>query len=52
LNDKYQVGSTFHRKRVGKQIVMVEGPPPVAPKRPTGRLPRITRYMALAITKS
>jgi hypothetical protein len=49
MNDKYQVGSTFHKKRVGKQIVMVEGPQPVASKRPTGRLPRITRYMALAI---
>ena len=28
---------------------MVEGPPPTAPERPKGRLPRITRYMALAI---
>jgi hypothetical protein len=49
MNDKCQVGSTFHKKRVGKQIVMVEGPQPVTPERPTGRLPRITRYMALAI---
>ena len=28
---------------------MVEGPPPTVPERPKGRLPRITRYMALAI---
>ncbi len=28
---------------------MVEGPPPKAPERHKGRLPRITRYMALAI---
>jgi len=49
MNDTYQVGSTFHKKRVGKQIVMVEGPQPPSPERLTGRLPRITRYMALAI---
>ena len=28
---------------------MVEGQPPTAPERPKGRLPRIARYMALAI---
>ena len=28
---------------------MVEGPPPTVPDRPKGRLPSITRYMALAI---
>lgn len=28
---------------------MVEGPPPTTPERPKGRMPRITRYMALAI---
>ena len=28
---------------------MIEGEPPVAPARLKGRLPRITRYMALAI---
>jgi hypothetical protein len=28
---------------------MVEGPPPATPERPKGRLPRITRNMALAI---
>ena len=28
---------------------MVEGEPPVTPERQKGRLPRITRYMALAI---
>ena len=49
MNDEYQVGCIFHKKRFGKQIVMVEGAPPVSPERPKGRLPRITRYMALAI---
>ena len=49
MNDEIQVGATFHKKRVGKHIAMVEGPPPTAPKRAKGRLPRITRYMALAI---
>lgn len=28
---------------------MVEGPPPTVPERPKGRLPRITRYTALAV---
>jgi hypothetical protein len=49
MNDEIQVGATFHKKRVGKHIAMVEGPPPTVPERPKGRLPRITRYMALAI---
>jgi len=49
MNDEYQVGTTFHKKRVGKQIVMVEGKQTVAPERLKGRLPRVTRYMALAI---
>ncbi len=49
MNDEIHVGATFHKKRVGKHIAMVEGPPPTAPERPKGRLPRITRYMALAI---
>jgi hypothetical protein len=49
MNDEIQVGAIFHKKRVGKHIAMVEGPPPTAPERPKGRLPRITRYMALAI---
>ena len=49
MNDEIQVGATFHKNRVGKHIAMVEGPPPAAPERPRGRLPRITRYMALAI---
>ena len=49
MNNEIQVGATFHKKRVGKHIAMVEGPPPTAPERPKGRLPRITRYMALAI---
>jgi hypothetical protein len=49
MSDEIQVGATFHKKRVGKHIAMVEGPPPTAPERPKGRLPRITRYMSLAI---
>ena len=49
MNDEIQVGATFHKKRVGKHIAMVEGPPPTVPERPKGRLPRISRYMALAI---
>ncbi len=49
MSDEIQVGATFHKKRVGKHIAMVEGPPPTAPERVKGRLPRITRYMALAI---
>ena len=49
MNDEIQVGATFHKNRVGKRIAMVEGPPPNAPERPKGRLPRITRCMALAI---
>lgn len=49
MNDEIQVGATFHKKRVGKHIAMVEGPVPVAMERPIGRLPRIARYMALAI---
>jgi hypothetical protein len=49
MSDEIQVGATFHKKRVGKHIAMVEGPPPTVPDRPKGRLPRITRYMALAI---
>jgi hypothetical protein len=49
MTDEIQVGATFHKKRVGKHIAMVEGLPPPMPDRPKGRLPRITRYMALAI---
>lgn len=49
MSDEIQVGATFHKKRVGKYIAMVEGPAPIIPELPKGRLPRITRYMALAI---
>ena len=49
MTEEKQVDTHFHKKRVGKHIAMVEGPAPVAPERPKGRLPRITRYMALAI---
>ena len=43
------VAAIFHKKRVGKDIAIVEGPPPAALGHPIGRLPRITRYMSLAI---
>jgi hypothetical protein len=49
MSDEIQVGATFHKKRVGKHIAMVEGPAPIVPELPKGRLPRIARYMALAI---
>lgn len=49
MTDEIQVGANFHKKRVGKHIAMVEDSPPTAPERPKYRLPRITRYMALAI---
>ena len=49
MSEEIQGGATFHKKRVGKHIAMLEGPPPTAPERVKGRLPRITRYMALAI---
>jgi hypothetical protein len=49
MTDEIQVGATFRKKRVGKHVAMVEGPLPTVPERPKGRLPRITRYMALAI---
>lgn len=49
MSDEIQVGATFHKKRIGKHIAMVEGPAPIVPERPKGRMPRITRYMALAI---
>ncbi len=45
MSGEIQLGATFHKKRVGKHIAMVEGPPPTVPERPKGRLPRITRYM-------
>ncbi len=47
--DEIQVETIFHKVRVGKHIALVEGPAPSKPERPKGRLPRITRYMALAI---
>ncbi len=49
MTDEIQVRATFHKRRVGKYIALVEGPPPTAPERLKGRLPRITHYMALAI---
>lgn len=49
MTDEKQVDTLLHKKRDGKRMVLAEGKAPPA-KRPTiGRLPRITRYMALAI---
>jgi hypothetical protein len=49
MSDEIQVVAAFHKKRVCKHIAMVEGQTPTAPEHPKGRLPRFTRYMALAI---
>ncbi|MFY7877297.1 MAG: hypothetical protein ACOVQM_17710, partial [Pirellula sp.] len=44
-----KVDVQFHFQRRGKNKVLVEGKEPPKPVKPKGRLPRITRYMALAI---
>jgi len=49
MNDTEKVDVQFHFQRRGKNKVLVEGKEPPKPVRPKGRLPRITRYMALAI---
>lgn len=49
MNDIEKVDVQFHFQRRGKNKVLVEGKEPPKPVRPKGRLPRITRYMALAI---
>lgn len=49
MTEENQVDTLLHKKRDGKRIVLAEGKVPMAKRRPIGRLPRITRYMALAI---
>ena len=49
MSDTEKVDVQFHFQRRGKKKVLVEGREPPKPVRPKGRLPRITRYMALAI---
>ena len=47
--DLEKVDVQFHFQRRGKNKVLVEGKEPPKPVNPKGCLPRITRYMALAI---
>lgn len=49
MSEEKQVDTLFHKKRDGKRIVLAEGKAPQPTRPPIGRLPRITRYMALAI---
>jgi hypothetical protein len=49
MSDTEKVDIQFHFQRRGKNKVLVEGKEPPRPVKPKGRLPRITRYMALAI---
>lgn len=49
MSVEQQVDSLLHKKRDGKRIVLSEGKAPQPKRPPIGRLPRITRYMALAI---
>ena len=49
MNEEKQVDTHFHKKRDGKRIVLAEGKAPQPKRPPIGRLPRIARYMALAI---
>jgi hypothetical protein len=49
MSDTEKVDVQFHFQRRGKNKVLVEGKESPKPVKPKGRLPRITRYMALAI---
>jgi len=49
MSDTEKVDVQFHFQRRGKNKVLVEGKEPPKPPKPKGRLPRIIRYMALAI---
>jgi hypothetical protein len=49
MSDTEKVDVQFHFQRRGKIKVLVEGKEPPKPVKPKSRLPRITRYMALAI---
>ena len=49
MSEETKVDTLLHKRRDGKRIVLAEGKAP-QPNRPQiGRLPRITRYMALAV---
>lgn len=49
MSDTEKVDVQFHFQRRGKNKVLVEGKESPKHVKPKGRLPRITRYMALAI---
>jgi len=49
MTDEKQVDTLIHKKRDGKRMVLAEGKAPPVKRPPIGRLPRITRYMALAV---
>lgn len=49
MSEEKQVETLLHKKRDGKRIVLADGKAPQPKRPPIGRLPRITRYMALAI---
>ena len=49
MSEEKQVETLLHKKRDGKRIVLADGKAPQPKLPPIGRLPRITRYMALAI---
>ena len=49
MSEEKQVDTLLHKKRDGKRIVLAEGKAPQPKRPPIGRLPRIARYMALAI---
>ena len=49
MSEEKQVDTLLHKKRDGKRIVLAEGKAPQPKRPPIGRLPRITRYMALAV---
>ncbi len=48
MSQVHQVSSQIYKKRDGKRVVFAEGEQP-AKREPVGRIPRITRFMALAI---
>jgi len=52
MTEENQVDTLIHKKRDGKRIVLAEGKASLAKRPPIGRLPRITRYMALASYRS
>jgi hypothetical protein len=49
MSEEKQVETLLHKKRDGKRIVLADGKASQPKRPPIGRLPRITRYMALAV---